>query len=56
MKLQSMLAGMDYNTRLVEWQAVDSLAGDGQGHSAFGDAVRARQEIEVAIHRLGPPL
>jgi hypothetical protein len=56
LKLQSMLAGMDYNTRLAEWQSVKALAGEGQAHIAFGAAVRARQEIEVALHRLGPPL
>jgi hypothetical protein len=38
-----------------EWPPLYELAGAGLGHIAFAAAVRARHEIEVAMHKLTAP-
>jgi hypothetical protein len=52
LKLQAVLAGMDYAQVQAELQGVWALAGAGHGFETFAAAVRARQEIEVAIRKL----
>lgn len=52
LKLQAVLAGMDYAQVLAEMPEVWALAGAGQGFETFAAAVRARQEIEVAMRKL----
>jgi hypothetical protein len=52
LKLQAVLAGMDYAQLQAEMPEVSALAGAGQGFEAFAAAVRARQEIELAIRKL----
>ena len=46
LKLQAVLAGMDYAQIQTEMSEVSGLAGAGQGFETFGAAVPARQEIE----------
>lgn len=48
LELQSLIAGMD----MSGLQAVSDLAGDGQAHTAFAAASRARIEIEAAMQKL----
>jgi hypothetical protein len=50
LELQSLIAGMDTSGL----QAVSGLAGDGQAHTAFAAASRARIEIEAAMQKLQP--
>ena len=50
LELQSLIAGMD----MSGLQAVSDLAGDGQAHTAFAAASRARIEIEAAMQKLQP--
>ncbi len=52
LKLQAVLAGMDYAQILAEMPEVWALAGAGQGFETCAAAVHARQEIEVAIRKL----
>jgi len=52
LKLQAVLAGMDYAQVQAEMPEVWALAGAGHGFETFAAAVRARQEIEVAIRNL----
>jgi len=52
LKLQAVLAGMDYAQVQVEMPEVRALADAGQGFETFAAAVRARQEIEVAMRKL----
>jgi hypothetical protein len=52
LKLQAVLAGMDYAQVQAEMPEVWALAGAGQGFETFAAAVRARQEIEVAMPKL----
>jgi len=52
LKLQAVLAGMDYAQVQAEMSEVSALAGAGQGFETFAAAVRARQEIEAAMRRL----
>jgi hypothetical protein len=52
LKLQAVLAGMDYAQVQEEIPEVSALAGAGQGFETFAAAVRARQEIEVLIQKL----
>ena len=52
LKLQAVLAGMDYEPVHAEMPEVWALAGAGQGFETFAAAVRARQEIEVAMRKL----
>jgi len=52
LKLQAVLAGMDYAQVQAEMPAVQALADVGHGFETFAAAVRARQEIEVAIRNL----
>ena len=48
LELQSLIAGMD----MSGLQAVSDLAGDGQAHTAFAAASRARIEIETVMQKL----
>jgi hypothetical protein len=52
LKLQAVLAGMDYAQLQAEMPEVAALAGSGQGFEAFAAAVSARQEIELAMRKL----
>ena len=52
LKLQAVLAGADYPLVQAEMPEVWALAGAGQGFETFAAAVRARQEIEVAMRKL----
>lgn len=52
LKLQAVLAGMDYAQVQAEMPEVSALAGAGQGFEAFAAAVRARQEMEAAMRKL----
>jgi hypothetical protein len=51
-RLQAVLAGMDHVQIQAEMPEVCTLAGAGQGFETFAAAVRARQEIEVAMRKL----
>jgi hypothetical protein len=48
LELQSLITGMD----MSGLEAVSDLAGDGQAHTSFAAASRARVEIEAAMHKL----
>lgn len=52
LKLQAVLAGMDDAQVQAEMPEVRALAGAGQGCETFAAAVRARQEVEVAMRNL----
>jgi hypothetical protein len=52
LKLQAVLAGMDYAQVQAEIPEVLALAGAGQGFEAFAAAVGARQQIEAAMRKL----
>jgi len=52
LKLQAVLAGMDYAQVQAEMPEVRALADAGQGFETFAAAVGARQEIEVAMRKL----
>jgi hypothetical protein len=52
LKLQTVLAGMDRTKLQAEMPKVLTLAGAGQGSSAFAAAVGARYEIEAAMRGL----
>jgi hypothetical protein len=52
LKLQALLAGMDYAQVQAQMPEVWALAGAGQGFETFAAAVRARQEIEVLMRKL----
>lgn len=52
LKLQAVLAGMDYGQVQAEMPEVWALAGAGQGFETFAAAVGARREIEAAIRKL----
>ncbi len=51
-RLHAVLAGMEYAQVQAEMPEVWALAGAGQGFETFAAAVRARQEIEVAMRKL----
>ena len=51
-RLHAVLAGMEYAQVQAEMPEVWPLAGAGQGFETFAAAVRARQEIEVAMRKL----
>lgn len=52
LKLQAVLAGMDFAQVQAEIPEVLALAGAGQGFETFAAAVRARQEVEAAMRKL----
>jgi hypothetical protein len=51
LELQSLIAGLD----MSGLESVSDLAGDGQAHTSFAAAARARTEIEAAMRTLLPP-
>jgi hypothetical protein len=52
LKVQAVLAGMDYAQVQAEMPEVCALAGAGQGFEVFAAAVAARREIEAAMRKL----